>query len=233
MENINKSSTSIKNWAIDDRPREKLVAKGRESLSDSELLAILINTGSGKSSAVDLAKKVLKLGENNLDELGKLSLKNMMAIPGIGEAKAITIVAALELGRRRQASPLFNKTRVQSSRELADFLKASLKDYSHEVFAVVFMNRANKINHFEVMSKGGLTQTIVDPRLIFKKAFEVDATSIILCHNHPSGSLRPSRQDEELTEKLRNAGKLIDIQVVDHLIVSDEGYYSFADEGLM
>ena len=233
MENINKSSTSIKNWAIDDRPREKLVAKGRESLSDSELLAILINTGSGKSSAVDLAKEVLKLGENNLDELGKLSLKNMMAIPGIGEAKAITIVAALELGRRRQASPLFNKTRVQSSRELADFLKASLKDYSHEVFAVVFMNRANKINHFEVMSKGGLTQTIVDPRLIFKKAFEVDATSIILCHNHPSGSLRPSRQDEELTEKLRNAGKLIDIQVVDHLIVSDEGYYSFADEGLM
>lgn len=233
MESSNKSSTSIKNWAIDDRPREKLAAKGRESLSDSELLAILINTGSGKSSAVDLAKEVLKLGGNNLDELGKLSLKDMTSVKGIGEAKAITLIAALELGRRRQAGFPLNKTQVRSSKELADYLKTALKDYEHEVFAVVFMNRANKINHFQVLSSGGISHTIVDPRIIFKRALEVKATSIVLCHNHPSGNLRPSRQDEALTEKLKEAGKLLDIQVVDHLIVSDEGYYSFADEGMI
>jgi DNA repair protein RadC len=233
MESSNKSSTSIKNWAIDDRPREKLASKGRESLSDSELLAILINTGSGKSSAVDLAKEVLKLGGNNLDELGKLSLKDMMSVKGIGEAKAITLVAALELGRRRQAGFPLNKTQVRSSKELADYLKTALKDYEHEVFAVVFMNRANKINHFQVLSSGGISHTIVDPRIIFKRALEVKATSIVLCHNHPSGNLRPSRQDEALTAKLKEAGTLLDINVVDHLIVSDEGYYSFADEGMI
>ena len=233
MESSNKSSTSIKNWAIDDRPREKLASKGRESLSDSELLAILINTGSGKSSAVDLAKEVLRLGGNNLDELGKLSMKDMMSVKGIGEAKAITLVAALELGRRRQAGFPLNKTQVRSSKELADYLKTALKDYEHEVFAVVFMNRANKINHFQVLSSGGISHTIVDPRIIFKRALEVKATSIVLCHNHPSGNLRPSRQDEALTAKLKEAGTLLDINVVDHLIVSDEGYYSFADEGMI
>ncbi|HXS58497.1 MAG TPA: DNA repair protein RadC [Hanamia sp.] len=233
MESSNKSSTSIKNWAVDDRPREKLAAKGRESLSDSELLAILINTGSGKSSAVDLAKEVLKLGGNNLDELGKLSLKDLMSVKGIGEAKAITLVAALELGRRRQSVFPLNKTQVRSSKELAEYLKTALKDYEHEVFAVVFMNRANKINHFQVLSSGGISHTIVDPRIIFKRALEVKATSIVLCHNHPSGNLRPSRQDEALTAKLKEAGTLLDINVVDHLIVSDEGYYSFADEGMI
>ena len=233
MESSNKSSTSIKNWALDDRPREKLMVKGRESLSDSELLAILINTGSGKRSAVDLAKETLMKGKNNLDELGKLSIKDLTEIPGIGEAKAITIIAALELGRRRQATFPLNKKQVQSSKELSDFLQSKLKDYSHEVFAVVFLNRANKINHFEVLSTGGISHTIVDPRIIFKRALEVKATSIILCHNHPSGNLKPSRQDEELTAKLKNAGDLIDIKVVDHLIVSDEGYYSFADEGMI
>ncbi|MDP4283591.1 MAG: DNA repair protein RadC [Bacteroidota bacterium] len=233
MESTNKSSTSIKNWAVDDRPREKLMLKGKESLSDSELLAILINTGSGKKSAVDLARELLKLGKNNLDELGKVSIKDFMTIPGIGNAKAVTITAALELGRRRHASTFFNKSFVRSSNELAEFLKASLKDYAYEVFAVVFLNRSNKINHFEVLSKGGLTHTIADPRVIFKKAIEVDATSLILCHNHPSGNLRPSRVDEELTSKLKEAGKLLEIKVLDHLIVSDEGYYSFADEGLI
>ena len=233
MESSNKSSTSIKNWALDDRPREKLITKGRESLSDSELLAILINTGSGKRSAVDLAKETLLKGKNNLDELGKLSIKDLTEIPGIGEAKAITIIAALELGRRRQASFPLNKKQVHSSNELADYLQSKLKDYSHEVFAVVFLNRANKINHFEILSTGGISHTIVDPRIIFKRALEVKATSIILCHNHPSGNLKPSRQDKELTAKLKNAGDLIDIKVVDHLIVSDEGYYSFADEGMI
>ena len=233
MESYNKASTAIKNWAPDDRPREKLLTKGKESLSDSELVAILINTGSGKNSAVDLAREVMRLGKNNLDELGKLSIKDLLGISGIGEAKAVTLTAALELGRRRLGSASFSKTMVRSSKELAEFLQVSLKDYSYEVFAVVFLNRSNKINHFEVMSKGGLTHTIVDPRVIFKKAVEVECTSLILCHNHPSGSLRPSRADEELTAKLKDAGNLLDIKVVDHLIVSNEGYYSFADEGMM
>ncbi|MEO6187963.1 MAG: DNA repair protein RadC [Ginsengibacter sp.] len=233
MENPNKSSTSIKNWAVDDRPREKLLAKGRESLSDSELLAILINTGNKKSSAVDLAREVLLLGNNNLDKLGKLSLADLMGIRGIGEAKAITLAAALELGRRRQTISPINKTYVRSSNELAIYLKATLKDYSYEVFAVVFLNKSNKINHFEILSKGGMTSTVVDPRILFKKALDAGATSIVLCHNHPSGSLKPSKVDEELTSKLKVAGKYLEINVIDHLIVSDEGYFSFADEGLL
>lgn len=233
MESTNKSSTSIKSWAIDDRPREKLLTKGKESLSDSELLAILINSGSGRDSAVDVAKKILRLSDDNLDELGKVSIKEMMSVKGIGEARAITLVAALELGRRRQGSLTLNKTKVRSSKELAEYLKSSLKDYSYEVLAVVFLNSASKVKHFEVLSKGGITHTIVDPRIIFLKALEVQATSIVLCHNHPSGNLKPSRADEELTARLKSAGMLLDIRVVDHLIVGDEGYYSFADEGLM
>ncbi|MBS1738150.1 MAG: DNA repair protein RadC [Bacteroidetes bacterium] len=233
METVNKSSTSIKNWALDDRPREKLLTKGSQTLSDSELLAILINTGSGKRSAVQLAREVLELGGNNLDKLGKLSLKDLMEISGIGEAKAITIIAALEFGRRRQASRPVDKISIGDSNALAAYLKTSLKDHHHEVFAVVFLNRANKINHFQVMSIGGMSQTIVDPKTIFIKALEVKATSIVLCHNHPSGNLKPSRADEEITQKLKNAGRLLDIQVLDHLIVSDEGYFSFADEGIL
>lgn len=233
MESLHNSSTSIKNWAIDDRPREKLLTKGKESLSDSELLAILINSGSGKDSAIDVAKKVLALGKNNLDELGKISIKDMMTVNGIGEARAVTLVAALELGRRRHGTENLVKTRLTSSGQLAAFLKASLKDYPYEVFAIVFLNKSNKVKHFEVISKGGINHTIVDPRIIFLKALEVQATSMVLCHNHPSGSLRPSRADEEITARLKSAGKLLDIEVVDHLIVSDEGYYSFADEGMM
>ncbi|MEO8762754.1 MAG: DNA repair protein RadC [Ginsengibacter sp.] len=233
MESSNKSSTSIKNWAADDRPREKLLGKGKESLSDSELLAILISTGSKNKSAVELAKEVMALGKNNLNEMGKVSLRELMTIKGIGEAKAITLVAALELGRRRQATSFLSKTFVRSSNELAEYLKTTLKDYPYEVFGVVYLNKGNKINHFEIISKGGMTSTVVDPRIIFKKAFEVEATSIVLCHNHPSGSLKPSRQDEDLTHKIKAAAKYLDIQVIDHLIVSDEGYFSFADEGIL
>jgi DNA repair protein RadC len=233
METSNKSSTSIKNWAVGDRPREKLLTKGKESLSDSELIAILLNSGSGQESAIDVAKNVLRLGGDNLDELGKVSIKDLMSIKGIGTARAVTLVAALELGRRRHSSLILDKKRVRTSNELAEFLKASLKDHPYEVFAVVFLNRSNKIKHFEIISKGGLTHTIVDPRIVFLKALEVQATSLVLCHNHPSGSLRPSRADEEITAKLKSAGKLLDINVIDHLIVSDEGYYSFADEGMM
>jgi DNA repair protein RadC len=231
MQSSNKSSTSIKNWAVDDRPREKLLTKGKESLSDSELLAILISSGNRDKSAVELAKDILALGKNNLNELGKISLKELMKIKGIGEAKAITIAAALELGRRRQATTFLTKTFVRSSNDLAEFLKTTLKDYSYEVFAVVYLNKSNKINHFEIISKGGMTSTVVDPRILFKKAFEVEATSIVLCHNHPSGNLKPSRHDEELTYKIKEAAKYLDIQIIDHLIVSEEGYFSFSDEG--
>jgi DNA repair protein RadC len=233
METSNKSSTSIKNWAVDDRPREKLLTKGKEALSDSELIAILLNSGSGKESAIDVAKNVLRLGGDNLDELGKVSIKELMSVKGIGTARAVTLVAALELGRRRHSSMILDKKRVRTSNELAEFLKASLKDHAYEVFAVVFLNRSNKVKHFEIISKGGLTHTIVDPRIVFLKALEVQATSLVLCHNHPSGNLKPSRADEEITAKLKSAGKLLDINVIDHLIVSDEGYYSFADEGMM
>lgn len=232
METVNNSSTSIKNWAIDDRPREKLAAIGSKNLSDSELLAILINTGSGKKSAVDLAKEVLTLGKNNLDELGKLSMHDLMNINGIGEAKAITIIAALELGRRRSSGTILNRSYSRSSQELVRYLQVELKDFPHELFAVVFINQANKIIDFKIMSSGGITQTVVDPRMIFKRALEVKATSLILCHNHPSGSLKPSRADEELTQKLKDAGKVLDIKILDHIIVSDEGYFSFQDEGI-
>ena len=233
MENVNKPSTSIKNWAIDDRPREKLLAKGATSLSNSELLAILLNNGSKNKSAVELAREILKLGDDNLNELGKLSLNDFKQVKGIGEAKSIIIAAALELGRRRQASPALEKTVVRSSKDIAQYLQAHLKDYNYEVFAVVFLNRANKINHFEIMSKGGITGTVADPRIILKKALEEDATSIVLCHNHPSGNLHPSRADEELTKKIKEAAAYLDIKVMDHIIVSEEGYYSFADDGIM
>lgn len=233
MESLNNSSTSIKNWAFDDRPREKLFTKGATALSDSELLAILINTGSKTKSAVELGKEVLNLGKNNLNELGKLSVNELMKIKGIGEAKAITLAAALELGRRRQASLSLLKSVIKSSNDIAEYLRITLKDNQSEVFAVVFLNKANKINNFEIISKGGITGTVADPRIILKKALESDATSIVLCHNHPSGNLKPSKADEELTTKIKEAAKYFDILVMDHIIVSEDGYYSFADEGML
>ena len=218
---------SIKQWAKDDRPREKLLLNGAENLSNSELLAILIHNGSKEKTAVDLAKEILKLGKDNLGELGKLSIKELMKIKGI----AITIAAALELGRRRQAAVPLEKLAVSSSDDIAHFLQAKLKDYRHEVFAVLFLNRANKINHFEIISEGDITGTVADPRVILRKALEEDAVNIILCHNHPSGSLKPSRADEQLTAKIKEAARYLDITVLDHIIVSEDGYYSFADEG--
>ncbi len=224
---------SIKQWAKDDRPREKLLLKGAENLSHSELLAILIHNGTKDKTALDLAKEILKLGKDNLNELGKLTVKDLMKVKGIGEAKAITIAAALELGRRRHASLALERQVISTSNEIAQYLQSMLKDYRHEVFAVIFLNRANKIRHFEIISEGGITGTVADPRVILKKALDEDAVSIILCHNHPSGSLKPSRADEELTSKIREAAKFFDIRVVDHIIVSESGYYSFADEGIL
>jgi DNA repair protein RadC len=224
---------SIKHWSKDDRPREKLRWSGAENLSNSELLAILIQNGTREKTAVDLAKEVLNLGKNNLGELGRLTIGDLMKIKGIGQARAVTIAAALELGRRRQASIPLDKPVISTSGDIAGYLQVRLQDYRHEVFAVLFLNRANKVNHFEIVSEGGITGTVADPRIILRRALEENAVSIILCHNHPSGSLKPSRADEQLTAKLKEAVRLLDIAVIDHIIVSESGYYSFADEGLL
>jgi DNA repair protein RadC len=225
--------TSIKFWATDDRPREKLRNKGPESLSHSELIAILLQKGTRHKSAVELAKEILQLGSNNLSELGRLSIKELMKINGIGEAKAITIAAALELGRRRQANEILDKPIITDSSSIARYLQALLKDQDREVFMVMFLNRANKINHTEIISRGGITGTVADPRVILKRALEEDAVSIVLCHNHPSGSLKPSRADEALTRKIKEAARYFDIRVADHVIVSEAGFFSFADQGLL
>lgn len=231
MKNTNKSSTAIKYWAEDDKPREKLTMKGPGSLSDSELLAILIGTGSRSRSALDIAREVLQIG--SLTELGRKSLSQLRKVKGIGPAKAVTIAAALELGRRRIRLPSETRMSIRSSRDIAEYLKVSLQDLSHEVFGIVFLNRANKIRHFEIISRGGITGTVADPRIILKKALETEATSIVLTHNHPSGNLKPSRADEEITNKIKQAAAFMDITVLDHIIVSDEGYFSFADEGML
>ncbi len=224
---------SIKEWARDERPREKLLSKNPISLSDSELLAILISKGTKNKSAIDLSKEILRLARYNLNELAKLSVKELMKIKGIGEAKAITISAALELGRRRQFINPLKKPVIKDSHELAGYLRAMLGDHKQEVFAVIFLNQANKINHFEIVSLGGITGTVADPRVILKKALEEDADNIILCHNHPSGNPVPSKADHELTSKIKEAASYFDIKVIDHIIVSDNGYFSFADEGII
>jgi DNA repair protein RadC len=224
---------SIKQWAKDDRPREKLLTHGPAHLSDSELIAILLHHGTKDKSAVDLAKEIIHLGKNNLNELGKLTVKELMKIKGVGEAKAITIIAALEIGRRRQAGTYLQKQVMVTSGDFANYMQALFQDHNHEVFAVAFLNQSNKINHIEIISQGGITGTVADPRIILKKALEENAVSIVLCHNHPSGSLRPSRQDEEMTRKIKEAAAYFDIKVLDHIIVSDAGYFSFADEGIL
>jgi DNA repair protein RadC len=224
---------SIKDWAADDRPREKLLSKSAATLSDAELISILFKSGTPKRSALELAREVLLLCSNNLQELGKLSAKEIMRIKGVGDAKAATLVAALALGRRRQSGASLEKMVVKDSSEVARYLQGMLKDFQQEVFGVVFLNRSNRVNHFEIISKGGITGTVADPRIILKKALEEDAVSLILCHNHPSGSVKPSRADEELTLKIKEAARFLDIRVLDHIIVSEYGYYSFADEGVI
>lgn len=228
------SNKSIKNWAIDDRPREKLALKGADTLSNSELLAILINIGTPDKSAVELAKELMAAAENSVQKLAKLSVQDMLKlkIKGLGPAKAITIAAALELGVRRSMADN-KKEIILSSKDIAEYLQSQFQYKKHEVFSVIFLNRANKINHHEIISEGGITGTVADPRIILRKALEHDAVSIVLCHNHPSGNLKPSSQDQELTNKIKEASKYFDIKVLDHIIVSEEGYYSFADTGIL
>lgn len=226
-------SFPIKSWNLDDRPREKLRVKGRSALSDAELLAIILGSGSDRESAVSLAKKILASADHNLNDLGKVSLSKLMTFHGIGEAKAVCIAAALELGRRRSQQESPDKFRVVNSASVFKFLHPLIGDLSHEEFWVLFLNNSNRIVKYEQLSKGGITGTLVDIRLALKYALEVNATALILAHNHPSGTLMPSEADKQLTSKFRNAAQSLDIKLLDHLIVTEKEYYSFADEGLL
>jgi DNA repair protein RadC len=227
------SKTSIKDWAEDDRPREKLLHKGPAALSNAELIAILIGSGNQKESAVELSKRILNEVSDNLAELARLTLGDLQKYKGIGEAKAITIAAALELGRRRSTSTLNDKPQVKDSKTAFILFQKELGDLNYENFCVLLLNRANKVLKAVKISDGGITGTVVDPRKVFKIALDNNATSIILGHNHPSGQLTPSDADIQLTKKMKQAGEMLDLPVLDHIIVGDGNYYSFADEGIM
>lgn len=227
------TSTGIKSWSKDDRPREKLLLKGIEALSNAELLAILIRTGHKKRTALGLAQSLLASIDNDLQLLSRLNVRDFMKIKGMGEVKAVTIIAALELGRRRQSEAPARKRGIHTSKEAAAFLQPLLADHAHEVFSVMFLNQSNRLLHYEVISTGGMTSTIVDPKIIMKKALEQRSVNMILCHNHPSGNLVPSQEDKKLTKKISDAAILLDMKVLDHLIVSSQGFFSFADNGLL
>ncbi len=221
----------ITNWSEDDRPREKLMLKGKESLSNSELIAILIGSGSRNESAVALSKRILA-SVDSLNMLGKMSISQLMNFKGIGEAKAIAIIAALELGRRRRAEDSVELVNITSSKLVFEIMQPIIGELSHEEFWVLFLNNSNKVISKSQLSKGGITGTIVDVRLVFKLALENGATGLIVCHNHPSGNLTPSNADKEITNKLKRAGESLDVKVLDHLIITETKYYSFVDDGI-
>ena len=221
----------ILSWAEEDRPREKLLLKGRSALSDAELIAILIGSGSSELSAVDLSKKILKSVNYDLNSLAKLSVKDLTQFKGIGEAKAISIVSALELGRRRKSTESVKKRKIQSSQDAYDVISPDLLDQPIEQFWIITLNRSNHVIQKRVISQGGVSGTVADPKVIFKQALDDLASGIILIHNHPSGNLNPSHADRQLTRKMVEAGKMIEIPVLDHIIFTDSGYFSFADEG--
>ena len=227
------SKISIKSWAEEDRPREKLLVQGRRVLSDAELIAILIGSGSANESAVDLSKRILLHYASDLNLLGKGSVNDLSKFKGIGEAKAISIIAALELGRRRKETEHKEAEKIGSSIDIFHLMHRYFADLNHEEFWIVLLNRANKVLSRHLISKGGQAGTVADPKIIFQTALENHAASIILAHNHPSGNLKPSQADIDLTKKLRNAGTLLDIAIPDHLIFTDTKYFSFADEGMM
>lgn len=224
--------TPINQWAEDDRPREKFLLKGKSSLSDSELLAILIGSGSRNESAVQLCQRILISVNNNLNQLGKLSIKQLTEFKGIGEAKAISIAAALELGRRRRSEDAVELKKITSSKVAFEIMQPIIGELPHEEFWILFLNNSNKVIHKAQISKGGITGTVVDSRIIFKTALEYNATSLILTHNHPSGKLFPSDADKEVTKKLKLAGQQLDVLVLDHIIITETGYYSFNDQGI-
>lgn len=230
---MNYQPNSIKNWAEDDRPREKLLLKGQKVLSDSELLAIIMGSGSREESAVDLAKKILNSVENNWNNLSRLSVKDLCKFKGVGEVKAIGIITALEIGRRRAAQGLLEKPKINSSRDAFTLLQGLIGDANVEEFWVLYLNQGNFVVKKEQISKGGINQTSVDLRIILKTALEEMATGIILAHNHPSGNLNPSEADKNITQKIKEAARTLDIEVLDHLIVTQKSYFSFADERIL
>ena len=229
----NSESFSIKHWSQDDQPREKLRDKGKATLTDAELVAILIGSGNREESAVELSKRILASADHKLHTLSKMSLSQLMTFKGIGEAKAITIAAALELGKRRSFEPQELNPKIVSSRSVFDIMRPILYDLPHEEFWILYLNNSNKVIHKTQLSKGSMTGTLVDVRLVLKEALQIGAISIVVTHNHPSGTLNPSKADKDITQKLVTAASSVDIQVLDHLIISNQGYFSFADEGMI
>jgi DNA repair protein RadC len=224
---------TIKSWALDDRPREKLLSKGKNALSDAELIAILIGSGNRNESAVALSKRILQSVNGNINELSKLSVEKLCSFKGIGEAKAITIITALELAKRKQLEATLTKPKITSSKSVFNVMQPIIGDLPHEEFWVLYLNNSNKVLAKNQISKGGLTSTIVDVRLVLKKALELACIGLIVCHNHPSGKLMPSESDKNLTEKLKLASATLDIKLLDHLIITEKDYFSFADEGIL
>jgi len=227
------TSFSIKHWSDADQPREKLVQKGQAILSDAELIAILIGSGSKNESAVELSKRILASVNNNLNELGKLTIRQLMQFKGIGEAKAVAIAAALEIGRRRRGEEAQKITKIGSSKDAFELLQPTLGELPHEEFWIVYLNNSNKVMHRAQLSKGGITGTLVDVRLVMKQALELGAVALILAHNHPSGGLKPSEADKQITGKLKTAAVALDLKVLDHLIITQKDYFSFADENIL
>jgi DNA repair protein RadC len=233
LEESQHKHVSIKSWAEDDRPREKLITKGRRALSDAELLAILLSSGNREETAVQLAQRMLRGTKNSINELAKLQLNDLKKFKGVGEAKAVTIAAAMEIGRRRTDEIQEEKIKIASSAHAYSVLKSKLTDLPHEEFWVLFLTRSNSVIKTECISRGGISGTVVDIRLILKPAIECLASAIIIAHNHPSGNLKPSTEDINLTKKIKESAKLMDIILQDHLIIADQNYLSFADEGIL
>ncbi|UII29774.1 DNA repair protein RadC [Fulvivirga ulvae] len=231
--NETKEYLNIKSWAEEDRPREKLLLKSKSALSDAELIGILIGSGTASMSAVDVAKSILNHANNDLNNLAKLSVKELMKFKGIGQAKAVSIVSAMELGRRRKETQSVKKPKITCSEDAYEAIKPELMDMKHEEFWTLLLSRSNTIIKKQLISSGGVAGTVADPKIIFKSALEELACSIILVHNHPSGNLKPSRADISLTNKMKSAGELLEIPVLDHLIFTDNGYFSFADENML
>ena len=227
------ANLSIKSWAVEDRPREKMLTRGLQSLSDSELIALLIGSGTRKVSAVELARQVLHQAGNNLDKLGKCSVSDLKKLKGIGQARAVTIVAALELGRRRKLADPPENPRISGSADVSNLMFPLLSDLSHEEFWILLLNRSNRVIEKRRISQGGITGTVTDIRMILKIALDSLSTSLILCHNHPSGNLQPSDADISITRRLKESASLMDITLLDHLIVAGKNYFSFADENIL
>ncbi len=229
----NYNNTSIKNWAVEDRPREKLLSRGTESLSDAELIAILIGSGTRDVTAVELSRMILHSAGNNLHELGKLNIVELMKIKGIGKVKAIQLMAALELGRRRNRSDVSIKLKINSSKDVFNFFQPNLGDLAHEEFWILILNRSNQIIDKVRISQGGISGTVIDTRIILRSAIEKLASGLVLCHNHPSGNIQPSDADKKITDKIKTAANYMEINLLDHIIIADKNFFSFADEGIL